>query len=204
MSQTDPGRPANAAAEPGTRSELELGGHGPGSRGLVVRRHPETGARHLDELEWGLLPHATSDPTSAPRPIHARAETVAEHPLFAGAFRKRRAIVPASVYFQRRTIGIPKARFAISRKDGKPMAFAGLWEAFRWPDGQITRTYCVITTEPNSLIAPIHDRMPVVLEEADWPVWLGEAPGEPMALLRPPPPNVLQCRPIGGRQSRSR
>jgi putative SOS response-associated peptidase YedK len=203
MSETDAGRPASAAPDPGARSELELGGKGRGSLGLVVRRHPESGERHLDKLEWGLLPHGTADPKSAPRPIHARAETVAEHPLFESAFRKRRALVPASVYFQDRTIGTPKGRFAISRKDGKPMAFAGLWEAFRWPDGRITRTYCTITTKPNALIAAIHDRMPVVLEEVDWPVWLGEVLGDPEALLRPPAPDVLQCQPIGGRQSRS-
>jgi putative SOS response-associated peptidase YedK len=84
------------------------------------------------------------------------------------------------------------------------MAFAGLWEAFRWPDGRVTRTYCVITTKPNSLIAAIHDRMLVVLEEMDWPVWLGETSGDPKSLLRPPAADVLQCQPVEGRQSRSK
>ena len=83
------------------------------------------------------------------------------------------------------------------------MGVAGLWEAIRWPAGKITRTYCIITTEPNSLIAPIHDRMLVVLEKADWPVWLGEQPGDPTSLLRPPPADVLQCRPAGDREARS-
>jgi putative SOS response-associated peptidase YedK len=179
-------------------------GHGPGRPGLVLRRHPQTGERHLDQLVWGLLPHDTGDPASAPRPIHARAETVATQPLFADAFRRRRAIVPATEYFQRQTQGDAAQRFAISRADGRPMAFAGLWEAFRYPDGRITRTYCVITVEANALLAPIHDRMPLVLEDGDWPVWLGEQPGDPAALLRPPASDVLQCRLIGGRRGKSK
>jgi putative SOS response-associated peptidase YedK len=83
------------------------------------------------------------------------------------------------------------------------MGVAGLWEAIRWPADKITRTYCIITTEPNSLIAPIHDRMLVVLEKADWPVWLGELPGDPALLLRPAASDVLQCRPAGEREARS-
>ncbi len=132
----------------------------------------------------------------------ARAETVAELPLFASAFRDRRAIVPMSVYYQRRTIGGAGQRFSISRKDGEPMGVAGLWEAFRRPDGAIDRSYCIITTDANALIAPIHDRMLVVLERADWPVWFGEQPGNPTLLLRPPAADVLQCKPLG--ESRTR
>jgi putative SOS response-associated peptidase YedK len=79
--------------------------------------------------------------------------------MFASAFRDRRAIIPTSVYYQRRSIGGPKGLFAISRRDGEMMAVAGLWEAIRWPAGKITRTYCIITTESNSLIVPIHDML---------------------------------------------
>jgi putative SOS response-associated peptidase YedK len=79
------------------------------------------------------------------------------------------------------------------------MAFAGLWEAFKWPDGDITRSYCIITTEANSLVAPIHNRMPVVLEEDDWPVWLGEQPADLLALLHAPAADVLQCQLVQGK-----
>jgi len=175
---------------------------GQGRPGTVLRWNPKTGQRHLDELVWGLLPHDTKDPANAPRPIMARAETVEENPLFASAFRDRRAIVPMSVYYQRRTIGGAGQRFAVSRKDGQPMAVAGLWESFRRPDGVIDRTYCIITTEADALIAPFHDRMLVVLEKADWPVWLGEQPGDPSLLLRPPAPGILQCKPTDDGQSR--
>jgi putative SOS response-associated peptidase YedK len=79
------------------------------------------------------------------------------------------------------------------------MAFAGLREAFKWPHGDVTRSYCVITTEASSLVAPIHNRMPVVLEEDDWPVWLGERPRNLAALLHAPAADVLQCQPVRGK-----
>ncbi len=164
---------------------LDFGsGAGPGRPGQVIRLHPKTGQRHLDWLTWGLLSPATEHPGSAPGPIHARAETVAALPMFVDAFRHRRAIVPAAEYYQRRTIGEAGQRYAISRRDGRPMAIAGLWEAFRRPDGEVVRTYCIITVEAAGAVAEIHDRMPLVLDEPDWPVWLGETPGDPVALLQ--------------------
>lgn len=181
----------------------EVSLHGGGRPGPVLRWNPKTRERSVDQLVWGLLPHDTEDPANALRPIMARAETVATNPTFASAFRDRRAIVPISVYYQRRSVGASNGLFAISRRDGEMMGVAGLWEAIRWPADKITRTYCIITTEPNSLIAPIHDRMLVVLEKADWPAWLAEQPGDPTSLLRPPPADVLQCRPAGDREARS-
>jgi len=109
-----------------TKPELDFGdGHVPGRPSMVVRFNPRIGQRHLDELIWGLLPHDAADPATAPRPIHARAETVAEVPLFADAFRRRRAIVPVDAYYQRRTAASAGARYTISRTDGRPMAWAG-------------------------------------------------------------------------------
>ena len=121
--------------------------------------------------------------------------------MFADAFRHRRAIVPAAEYYQRRTIGEPDERYAISRRDGQPMAIAGLWEAFRRPDGEIERTYCIITTAAIGAMAEIHDRMPLVLDEPDWAVWLGEVPGDPMTLLHPSANDVLVLRLIHGKRS---
>jgi putative SOS response-associated peptidase YedK len=100
--------------------------------------HPQTGQRHLDWLTWGLLPHWTRNLKS--RPIHARAETVAELPTFANAFKHRRAIVPVAEYFQRRTVGSPAGqRYAVARADSQPMAIAGLWEAFRAASGDVRK-----------------------------------------------------------------
>jgi putative SOS response-associated peptidase YedK len=181
---------------------LDFGsGAGPCRPGQVIRLHPGTRQRHLDWLTWGLLPHAAANLDDPPRPIHARAETVAELPTFADAFRHRRAIVPATEYFQQRTIGEPGQRYAIARCDGQPMAIAGLWEAFRGTDGEIERSYCIITVRATGAVAEIHDRMPLVLDEPDWAVWLGEVPGDPAALLCPPAGDMLVLRPIDGRRS---
>jgi putative SOS response-associated peptidase YedK len=84
----------------------------------------------------------------------------------------------------------------ILRRDGQPMAIAGLWEAFVTPRREVIRTYCVITIEANAMVAPIHDRMPLVLEQSDWPIWLGEVSGDPAALLRPPADHVVAVRPL--------
>jgi putative SOS response-associated peptidase YedK len=122
--------------------------------------------------------------------------------MFADAFRRRRAIVPADVYYQRGTVPGAGARYAISRVDGKPMAWGGLWESYQPPGGgQIIRTFSVVTMPANMELAKIHDRMPLVLEEADWAVWLGEAPGDAAALLRPASEGVLKVRPMGGTPS---
>lgn len=185
------------------QEELQIGA-GPGRGGQVIRAHPGTGARRLDWLTWGLLPHGTPNPDTAPRPTHARAETVAELPMFADAFRHRRAIVPAAEYYQRRSRGGPDQRFAIFRQDGQPMAIAGLWESYVAPDGTIERTYCIITVEATGAVAEIHDRMPLVLEEKDWPRWLGETPGDPTRLMHPPASDRLVLRPAGGNRPSGR
>ena len=184
------------------REALEIGA-GPGRPGTVLRRNPNTRQRHLDLLIWGLLPHDTVDPSTALRPIHARAETVADLPKFADAFRRRRAIVPADEYYQRRTIGGPAQRYVISRRDGKPMSIAGLWDSYVWPD-RIERTYCIITVEATGAVAGIHDRMPLVLEQTDWPLWLGEVAGDPATLLRPRSGDMLTVRPVGRGRERGR
>jgi putative SOS response-associated peptidase YedK len=173
---------------------------GPRRPGQVIRLHPRTKERHLDWLTWGLLSQASGTQEGMPGPIHARGETVAELPMFADAFRHRRAIVPATEYYQRRTMGEPGQRYAIARRDGQPLAIAGLWGAFRTPDGGIVRTYCIITVPAQGAIAEIHDRMPLVLDETDWAVWLGETPGDPAALLRPAS-DMLVVRPIPPRSS---
>ena len=184
--------------------ESDLGFGKPGALGLVIRLNPKTGERSFDNLTWGLLPHDTQDVAAALRPIWARAETVAFLPMFADALQRRRAIVPANEYFQRATRGEVDPRWAIARIDGRPMAWAGLWEGHKAPSGEITRTYCVITVEASPDVAPIHDRMPLVLEDADLPLWLGEKPGDPTALLRAPPGGILKCRAIGAGRRGSR
>ena len=163
----------------------------------VVRRNPKTAQRSLDLLRWGLIPHFERDPAHARMLNNARAETVTKLPSFRGAFAARRCIIPADAFYEWRRDGKLKMPFAIARADGTPLAFGGLWESWTDPaSGDITRSFTIVTTNANATIAPIHDRMPIILEPADWPVWLGETEGDPRALLRPANDTVLRTWPV--------
>jgi len=155
----------------------------------VVRPDSETGQRELALLRWGLIPFWAKDAKIAYSTINAKAETVATSPAFREALRRRRCLVPADGFYEwekvdRRT----KQPYAIGLRSGEPLAFAGLWET--WKDkatGQPLETYAIITTEPNELTAPIHNRMPVILAPRDYERWMASAdPAQlPVDLLRP-------------------
>jgi len=151
----------------------------------VVRLHPETRARHLDLLRWGLVPHWAKDPKSVRQPINARAETLATTPMFRDTLARRRCLVPADVFYEWQAANGAKLPFAVARADGQPMVFAGLWEGWRGADGTVLRTFTIVTTNANAVLRPIHERMPVILEPSDWPTWLGEVDDDPAHLLRP-------------------
>ena len=159
----------------------------PGHEALVVRRHPASGERRLDLLRWGFVPHWAADPKSGRHPINARAETAASAPMFRDAFARRRCLVPATAFYEwqapppGRTGKLP---WAIARADGAPLAFAGLWEGWRGPDGAVLRSFVILTTPANAALAPVHERMPAILERDTWPLWLGEASGDAPGLLR--------------------
>ena len=139
------------------------------------------------------------------RTINARAETVAKLPTFRDAFAKRRCLIPADGFFEWRKDGKTKTPYAIVPKGVPCFAFAGLWEA--WRDGahegsEWLRTCTIVTGKPNEVAAPIHDRMPVILEPEAWAKWLGEEPAvalELLALLRPYPAEKMRAYPISNR-----
>lgn len=165
----------------------------------VVRRNPDTGERHLDLLTWGFVPAFTKDIKAARRPVNARAETVASSGMFRAAFAKRRCLIPAAAFYEWRADPGGKTPFAIAREDGDPMGFAGIWEGWRSPDGDILRSFAILTTHANQQMAALHQRMPVILEPADWPLWLGETEGDPISLLKPSADGVLRFWPIDKR-----
>jgi putative SOS response-associated peptidase YedK len=149
----------------------------------VMRVHPESRERRLDLLRWGLVPHWAKDPKTIRMTINARGETIATTPMFRDAFARRRCLVPADAFYEWRQTD--KQPIAIAREDGQPLVFAGVWEGWRGPDGAIIRSFAIVTTTANDTLRPIHERMPVVLEPPDWPLWLGETPGSAAALIRP-------------------
>jgi putative SOS response-associated peptidase YedK len=161
----------------------------------IVHLDPKAGERRLEVAKWGLVPFFTKDPAKARKPINARSETVARSPLFKEAFARRRCLVPASAYYEWRHDPSGKTPFAIARNDGEPVALGGMWEAWR-SDGETLRTFATLTTEANPALALIQDRMPVIIERADWPLWLGETDGDVAALLRPLPADRLRIWPV--------
>jgi putative SOS response-associated peptidase YedK len=176
---------------------------------LVVRRHPETGARHLDALRWGLVPHWAKDLSIGPRMVNARAETVAERPGFRDAFaRSLRCLVPADGFYEWRAGAgpqAPKQPYTIALRSGEPMALAGLWEGWRGPGGEAVRTFTIVTTDANQKLRGLHDRMPVALPREAWPAWLGETSAEVtelLSLLRPYPSSELAAWPVPRRVGR--
>ncbi|HEX4868338.1 MAG TPA: SOS response-associated peptidase [Acidimicrobiales bacterium] len=135
--------------------------------------------RHLDAFHWGLVPLWAKDAKIGSKMINARAETLAEKNAYKSAFKRRRCLVPADGFYEWRKDpdAPPKAKkqpFFIHRPDGRPYAFAGLWEVWRGPnkDQEPLRSCTIITTTPNEPMAAIHDRMPVILPESAWDTWL--------------------------------
>lgn len=179
---------------PNTRPNYNVA---PTHKAPVVRRNPETGERHLDLLQWGLVPRWAQDPKSTNRPTNARSETIATSPMFKDAFKARRCLVPADAYYEWRTEDGVKQPYAFARSDGDQVVFAGLWEGWKSPEGEILRTFTIATTTPNEDVKHIHDRMPVVLEPDGWPIWLGEAEGDPLALLKPAGLGVIHFWRVG-------
>jgi SOS response associated peptidase (SRAP) len=131
-----------------------------------MRRNHQTEELSLDPLRWGLIPYWCQDPTGGRKPINAKCETVWNLPTFREAYRKRRCIVPVDGFFEWKAIKGERAKqpYAIAMKDGSPFGIAGLWENWQEPQsGEWIRTFAIITTEANDLVANIHDRMPVIL-----------------------------------------
>lgn len=151
----------------------------------VVRWNPKTRTRHLDTLRWGLIPHWTKDPSKTRQPINARSETAESSPMFKGALLARRCLVPMDAFYEWQRTPRGKQPYAIARGDNQPLAVGGVWEGWRDPEGDIVRTFAILTTDANAIMRPIHDRMPLIVEPDDWPVWLGETDGDWRAIMRP-------------------
>jgi putative SOS response-associated peptidase YedK len=121
---------------------------------------------------WGFIPYLAKDAKKLPVLNNARAETVAQKPMFRQSFRQRRCLIPASGFFEWKTQGKLKQPYFISSRDGTPFSFAGIWETWITDKGEAIDSCCIITTECNALMQPIHERMPVILPPEAWEAWL--------------------------------
>ena len=147
---------------------------------------------------WGLVPFWAKDQKIGYKCINARAETIATTPAFKGAYRtRRRCLVPACGFYEWHKHPAGKQPYYITSSDGTLLAFAGLWDDWKKPDGERLTTFTILTCTPNELLRPLHDRMPVILKEEDYSTWL-EAP-DPRELLVACPDEMLECYPVSSK-----
>jgi putative SOS response-associated peptidase YedK len=150
----------------------------------VVRLNRDSGKPEFVLNRWGLVPFWAKDAKPAYATINARAEEAATKPAFREALKKRRCLVPADAFYE-----------------WQPYAFAGLWERWQPKEGPALETFTILTTDPNELMEPIHNRMPVILDPRDYARWLqpGDPARPPIDLLRPFPAEKMLAWPVSGR-----
>jgi putative SOS response-associated peptidase YedK len=169
----------------------------------AVRRREDR--KILSRLRWGLVPSWAKDPKMGDRQINARAESVSDKPVYRTAFGRRRCLIPADGFYewQKQPGKRRKQPMFVHLRSGEPMAFAGLWEIWKDPkaegeDEGWLRSCAIVTTDANDLLAPIHDRMPVILPESAWDTWL-DPDAEPRVLhelLVPAPDDLVAVYPV--------
>lgn len=168
----------------------------PQSTQPVVRLNRDSGSREFALMRWGLVPFWAKDPKFGYSTFNARAEEVPTKPAYREALKKRRCLVPADAFYEwQRLDKKNKQPYAIALKSGEPYAFAGLWETWKPQAGSPLETFTILTTDPNELMQPIHNRMPVILEPQDHERWLdpGDPARPPVDLLRPYPAEKMQA-----------
>lgn len=162
---------------------------------------PNDGRNQADFFIWGLIPTWAKDPSIGNRLINARGETLAEKPSFRGSYKYKRCLVLADGFYEWKAQPGTKAKIPhfIHMKDRQPFAFAGLWDEWNTPDGSQIRSCTIVTTEPNEVVAPIHNRMPVILTPDAYAQWIDPAvrtPDSLQALIKPYPADEMAAYPV--------
>lgn len=169
--------------------------------GQAILGVPNAQPLALDAFIWGLVPSWAQERATRYRMINARAESLHQKPAYRGPLRYKRCLILADGFYEWRAVPGEKRKqpYYIRLKGGQPFAFAGLWDAWQAPDGSELRTASIVTTQPNALVAPIHNRMPVILPPEAWERWL--APGavryeDVASLLKPYPAEAMEAWPV--------
>ncbi|PLZ80111.1 hypothetical protein CBP16_14240 [Fischerella thermalis WC217] len=151
---------------------------------LVVLYNSEGNKREIQRLRWGLIPSWAKDQSMGARLINARAETVAEKPAFRRAFKRQRCLVVADGFYEWQQQDGKKQPYYFRLSNGKPFSFAGLWEEWQSPEQERIKSCTILTTQANELLQMVHDRMPVILQQESYDLWL-DPPVHDVELLQP-------------------
>jgi len=173
----------------------------PQTRAWVARTTRE-GARELTPLLWGLVPWFAEDPKKAVKPINARCETVGSRPMFRELIARRRCVVPVDGFYEWQKTSGGRLPYYIRMADDAPMLLAGLWDRWRRDDAEPIESFTILTTPSNPMIAPLHDRMPAIVDRADLERWLDvkeQDAAAAAALLRPFPAERMRGYPVSRR-----
>jgi putative SOS response-associated peptidase YedK len=173
----------------------------------VVRQDRKEPKRTFALLRWGLIPYWAKDKSIGFKTINAMSETAADKPAFRDAMRRRRCLVPADGFYEWQKVGTKeKQPYSISMTDDSLFAFAGLWERWRDPADEFVETCTILTTKPNSLVADVHDRMPVILQPEDYDLWLDPGMTDVAVVansLRPFDSRLMKKYPVNTRINRA-
>ena len=170
----------------------------PSQKVAVIRQNGD-GQNRLDFLRWGLIPSWAEGMSIGYKLINARSETVHEKHSFRHAIRYRRCLIPTSGFYEWREEGGKNIPLYVRVKDGSPMVFAGLWESWKSPEGEVIESCTILTTTSNKLIKPLHERMPVILHPQEYDIWLDRETNNPEMLKRfyqPYPADNMEMYPV--------
>jgi putative SOS response-associated peptidase YedK len=168
----------------------------------VVRQNPKEPVRELSLMRWGLIPSWAKDSTVAAQMINARSETASTKPAFRDALKFRRCLIPADGFYEWMRTGKSKQPYCFEVNEGELFAFAGIWDRWKNPTGNWMKTCSILTTTPNAVTAPVHDRMPVILDSYGYDLWLDPGMKDVSAasdLLKPYDARLMRCYPISTR-----
>ncbi len=165
----------------------------------TVLHNVESNQRQFQHLRWGLIPSWAKNTSIGAKLINARAETIAEKPSFRSAFKHRRCLIIADGFYEWQKQEGKKQPFYFRLNSGQPFGFAGLWEKWKSPEGLEINSCTIVTTQANELLQPIHDRMPVILADSDFDLWLNPEVQKAEALqqlLVPYPASAMTATPV--------
>ena len=168
----------------------------------IIRQHPKEPVREMSLMRWGLIPSWAKDPSGAARMINARSETASSKPAFRDSLKSRRCLIPADGFYEWARTGKSKQPYCFEVNEGELFAFAGLWDRWKDPSGNWIKTCSILTTTPNAVTSPVHDRMPVILDPDSYDLWLDPGMQNVAAvseLLKSYDARLMRCYPVSTR-----